>query len=211
MGQAGKLRACDDLKNGLTNRACQIITPIKLVSWGHVSQLCRRYASDGLDWALFKADREADYKQLPLDSDDQAAGIIALRRPTSGKWFGFRSRTLMFGSVAAFLHYNLFSRLITETFSRLFKIPLILFFDDFAALIPRGMAPKGLAVFTRFCGLLGIRMKTVKSEVGPVITCVGIQSTFPNRKAEAPSRFAFHRPGNRYRRPGLHHIWHRTR
>ena len=108
--QADKLRACDDLKHGLTNKACQITTPIKLVSWGHVSQLRRSYASDGRDWALFKADHEAAYKQLPLGPKGQATAIIALRRPTSGKWFGFRSRTLMFGSVAAVLHYNIFTR-----------------------------------------------------------------------------------------------------
>ena len=181
--QADKLRACGDLKHGLANKACQIPTPIKLVSWCHVSQLFRRYASDGRDWALFKADHEAAYKQLPLDAQDQAAAIIALRHPTSGKWFGFRPRTLMFGSVAAVLHYNIFSRLITALFNRLFRIPMICFSGDFAALPPKEIAPKGLAVSTRFFGLLGIRLETAKSEVGTVITFLGPQCTFPNREA----------------------------
>ena len=180
--QAEKLRACGDLKHGLANKACQILTPIKLVSWGHVSQLCRRYASGGRDWALFKADHEAAYKQLPLDAQGQDAAIIALRRPTSGKWFGFRSRTLMFGSLAAVLHYNIFHRLITALFNRLFRTPLIFFFDDFAALPPKEVAPKGLAVFARFCTLLGIRLETSNSEVGPAIAFLGLQGAFPNRE-----------------------------
>ena len=163
--QADKLRACDDLKHGLTTKACRIKTPIKLVSRRHVSQLCRSYASDGRDWALFKADHEAAYKQLPLEIDDQAAAIIAPRHLVSGKWFGFRPRTLMFGSVAAVLHYNIFRRLIAAVFNRLFMIPLVCFFYDFAALLPRLLATNDLAVFTRFCGLLGIRLKTAKSEV----------------------------------------------
>lgn len=179
--QADKLRACDDLKHGLTNKACQIMTPIRLVSWDHVSQLCRKFANDGQDWALFKADHEAAYKQLPLAPADQNTAIIALRDPKTGKWHGFRSRTLMFGSVAAVLHYNIFSRLVTAVFTRLFGIPLICFFDDFAALLPAQLAGKGLAVFTRFCELLGIRLKRAKSEVGPVITFLGLQGTFPSK------------------------------
>ena len=51
--QAGKLRARDDLKHALTNTACQIKTPIWLVSRGHVSQLCFEYATGEQYWALF--------------------------------------------------------------------------------------------------------------------------------------------------------------
>ena len=65
--QADKLRACDDLNHILTNAACRVRPPIKLVSWGHASQLCRTFACDGGEWDLFKADHEAAYKQLPLD------------------------------------------------------------------------------------------------------------------------------------------------
>ena len=123
--QAGKLRACDDLKHGLTNQACRAHTPIKLVSWGHLSQLCRSFAKDGRDWALFKADNEAAYKQLPLGPADQLYDIVDLRHPTSSIWYGFRSRTLVFGSVAAVVHYNVFSRLVTAIFNRTFGAPPI--------------------------------------------------------------------------------------
>ena len=105
--QAGELRVRDDLKHGLTNQACRAHTPITLVSWGHLSQLFRTFTKDDRDWALFKADREAAYEQLPLDPSDQIYAIVALMRPVAGIWHGFRSRTLIFGSMAAVLHYNI--------------------------------------------------------------------------------------------------------
>ena len=182
--QAEKLRACDDLKHGLANQACRVHTPIKLVSWDHLSQLCRTFAKGGRDWALFKADHEAAYNTLPLGPADQLYSIVALRHPTSGIWYGFRSRTLFFGSVAAVIHYNVFPRLITAIFNKTFGIPLICFFDDFAALLPRLLARKGLAVFAGFCESSGIRLKSAKSELGPESTFLGLQGTYPAKMTD---------------------------
>ena len=116
--QAAKLRPCGDLKHILTHSARSAVTPIKLVSWDHLSQICRRIWQKGMDWALFKADHEADYKQIPLSPKDKAYALIAPRSPTDGKWFGFVSRTLTFGAAAAILHYNVFSRMITALVCR---------------------------------------------------------------------------------------------
>ena len=91
-----------------------------------------------------------------------------------------RAAGTAFGSVAAVQHYNVFSRLIAAIFNRLFGIPLV-FFDDFAAPLPRLLATKGLAVFARFCALLGIQFKDSESEVGPEITYLGLLVTFPSR------------------------------
>ena len=180
--QADKLRACDDLRRSLANSACRVRTPIKLVSWGHVSQMCRSYAVDGRHCALFKADREAAYKQLPIDPADQSCAIIALRNPTTGKWHGFRSRTFMFGSVADVLRYNVSSRPITAIFNRMFGIPPICFFGDFADLIHRLLATEGLSVFSRFRPLLGIKLKGAKSEVGPAIAFSVLLGSFPSKE-----------------------------
>ena len=57
-----------------------------------------------------------------------------------------------------------------------------MFFDDFAALLPRLLAPKALAVFTRFCELLGIRLKSAKSELGPAVTFLGLLGTYPDKE-----------------------------
>ena len=96
----------------MTNLPCAVLTPIRLVSWGHLVQLSHLLSKPrNADFGLFKADREAAYKQLPIDPEDQRGAIVAPRRPQSGKWFGFITRALIFGAVAAVLHYNVFSRL----------------------------------------------------------------------------------------------------
>ena len=80
--QTAKMRACGDLKDSLTNAARTILTPIQLVSWDHLSQLCRRFCDSSREWALLKADRDASYKQLPLAHADQARAVISLRHPS---------------------------------------------------------------------------------------------------------------------------------
>lgn len=58
---------------------------------------------------------------------------------------------MMFGAAAAVLRYNLFSRIFEGLIARLFGIPLLCFFDDFGALIPRPLAKRARArSFYRF-------------------------------------------------------------
>ena len=149
--QADKLRACDDLKHSMANLACSVHTPMQLVSWDHLEQLSRTLTSNGGDWYLFKEDREAAYKQLPLDVNDQRHTILALRHPPTGRWFGFVARTLIFGSIDAVLRYNVFSRLIASLDNRCLGLPLVAYFDDFAAIIRACLGEDSLRVFTEFC------------------------------------------------------------
>ena len=179
--QANKLRACDDLKHSMTNLACAARTPIQLVSWGHIDQLANFLASNGGDWVMFKSDHEAAYKQLPIDPADMKNAIVALRGPVSLRWYGFVSRTLVFGSTTDVLHYNALSRIITSLTNRCLGIPLVGYFDDFAALIRKHLGQKALGSFTRFFALLGIQLKPGKSEVGSSITFLGLLGHFPSR------------------------------
>ena len=96
---------------------------MQLVTWGHIAQMSLVLARDGGELRLFKADREAAYKQLPISPDDQWTAIVALCHPTSGKWFGFATRTLVYGSVAAVLHYNILSSIWTALVCQLLGIP----------------------------------------------------------------------------------------
>ena len=178
--QADKLRACDDLCHSMTNLACVVQTPIKLASWDHVAEMCRLVASTACDWHFFKADHEAAYKQLPLNWEHSRLAVIALRSPTDGRWYGFMSRTLMFGAVAAVIHYNVFSRIISELMCRLFGIPMLSYFDDFGGLLPAKLARQGLSTFSRWCEILGISLKLEKSEVGANITFLGLKGSFPS-------------------------------
>ena len=124
---AEKLRACDDLRHSLTNLACRVKAPIHLVSWGHISQISQLVNNGAGDWELFISDHEAACKLPPLNPDDQDASIIAPMSPRDQLWYGGPSRTLVFGSIAAVIHYNVFSRLTTDLVNQLFGTPLVSF------------------------------------------------------------------------------------
>ena len=180
--QADKVRACDDLRHSMTSLSCAVLTPIKLASWGHIVQLSHLLTKPhSADWGLFKADHEAAYKQLPIDPADQRNAIIALRHPRSKKWFGFITRALIFGAVAAVLHYNAFSRAWTALVNRTLGIPLVCFFDDFATMIQLCLGNRALAVFSHFCEKLGFRTKPGKSAVGNRIVFLGLLGAFPTK------------------------------
>ena len=59
-------------------------------------------------WLLFKADHESAYKQLPIRPADMKNASVALRHHSKGSRFVFVTRTLIFGSVAAVIRYNVF-------------------------------------------------------------------------------------------------------
>lgn len=88
---------------------------------------------------------------------------------------------MMFGAIAAVLHYNVFSRLLSELVSKLLGVPLLCFFDDFGAIIPAELVERALATFTSFCSKLGIRLKSSKSEWGQAATFLGLQGSSPCR------------------------------
>ena len=75
--QIDKLRACDDLRHARTNLASVVQTPIKRARWGHVADLTNLVNDGKMDLSLSKADREAAYKQLPLDSPLKACSNCA--------------------------------------------------------------------------------------------------------------------------------------
>ena len=100
--------------------------------------------------------------------------------PHSRKWFGFVSRTQMFGSVAAALRYNAMSGICAEIASRLLGIPLVNYFDDFAALLRAGLADRARLMFSRFRETLGFQLKPRNSLCGGSITFLGFLGTFPS-------------------------------
>lgn len=74
---------------------------------------------------------------------------------------------MVFGAVAAALHYNVFSRTIAVLSNHYIGIPLISFFDDFGARsYSKLLNPLALQTFTSFCTLLGIKLKETKSGYG---------------------------------------------
>ena len=104
---------------------------------------------------MSKEDRKAANKQLPIDPADQNAAIIALRRPTEHRWYGFVTRTLISGSLADVLHYNVLPRLLVVLVNRYLGIPMVGYFDDFAAIIRNVAGKEAMGVFARFFSLVG--------------------------------------------------------
>ena len=156
VAQGDKLRACGDLRHNCVNLHCTVWTPIILPTWDHISQMCIRVRNLRCQWSFFKADHEAAYKQLPLRPEHGNLTLVALRNPTSGKWVAFPPKALLFGAEAAVLHYNCFSRLASVIFNKIFGIPLLAYFDDFGALVPKRLCEKDLHTFEIFCDTLSL-------------------------------------------------------
>ena len=61
-----KLRACGDLKYGLINLRCSVVTPRKPPTWGHLSQMRRMVDNTDFSWAFLEADHTAAYKNIAI-------------------------------------------------------------------------------------------------------------------------------------------------
>ena len=86
----------------------------------------------------------------------------------------------MFGSIADVLRYNISPRIVAELACKFRGLPIVVYFEDFGALIPAPLGPQALATFVRFCALLGINLKVAKSQVGSRITFLGLAGFFPS-------------------------------
>ena len=123
MGQVGKLRARDDPKYGAKNLYCSVWAPTKLPTWGRIAQLAALARPSKCAWSFFKTDHESTYKQLPIAPGDQRASVVALRDPKTGRRMAFTPRALLFGAVAAVLHYNCFSSAVAVLFTKVTGTP----------------------------------------------------------------------------------------
>ena len=177
--QTDKLRACDDLKRSVTNLACTVETHIPLASWGNVAQLSNILASKGGDWVMFEAAHKSAYKQLPIDPADQASAIVALRHPMEGKRYGFVTRTLISGSIASVLHYNVLSRTLTALVNRYLGLPLVGYFDDSAAIISSSIGHPAMNAFARFARAIGFELRDGKSDLEEEVAFLGLSGSFP--------------------------------
>ena len=58
-------------------------------------------------------------------------------------------------------------------------IPLLSYFDDFAAFLRAGLSEKAISVFARFCDILRFQLKAGKSSAGNKKTFLGRPGTSP--------------------------------
>ena len=103
LAQGDKTRFCDNFKRSCTNRCASTDTPIKLPSADTLAEIATRLSRpDGGQVALWKSDHEAAYKQLPVNPLHSEFCWVVAKGP-DGRWYGFRPKTLLFGSSHAVL------------------------------------------------------------------------------------------------------------
>ena len=152
-------RARDDIRHSTTNLARDVKTPIKLPSWRRTSETPRPRANTEYDWAFSKSYYGAAYRQHSLCWEKRSRDSMALHTPSDGRMYGFMSRTVMFGSIAAALRGNVLSRILSEIVGRIFGIHRLRYFDDFRARIPDSIDDLGITFGDRRCEILGIFAK----------------------------------------------------
>ena len=174
--QHGKLRPCDNLRRSHSNAASSVGTPVSLPTVDHLAFLLDAIqGKDGRACAVFKADHANAYRQLPLRPSHARFGLVVARCPSSGEVGVFVPRALLFGSTTAVAHYNALSRAISSIFARVFKIPIVGYFDDFAAPLPATLAQRALGLFRFLNSLLGFDLKPEKCLVGSVVEFLGVE------------------------------------
>ena len=153
--QSDKVRAIDDLKQGLVNEFCVIDSPIVLPSWGHVVEQILPTNGIHRGWDFLKIDHESAYKNLPIRPSDSRFCNIVLWSEVEGCWFAFEPKTQIFGSIASVLHYNVFSRLLASLINRILGILILGYVDDFGSPIPASLGIRALKCLNDFCEILG--------------------------------------------------------
>ena len=126
----GKIRAIDDLKQGLANQFCRIDTPIFLPIWDRGAELFLSILSPRRERACAKGDRASEYKNLPIRPDESDLCPIALESNVGSHRCGFAPKTHVFGSIADSLHYKVLPRVVASVTHRIFALPAIGFYDD---------------------------------------------------------------------------------
>ena len=128
---------------------------------------------------MFKADRKAAYKQLPLAPADQAAAA-ALRRPWANRWYGFATRKLICDPIADVLHYDVLPRILTALVNRYLGVPMAGYFDDFATVAPDALGRAAALAFGRFARAMGLELNYRKVDLGDEAVSMGLMGSFPS-------------------------------
>ena len=129
---------------------------------------------------MFKADRKAAYKQLPLDPTDQVSAIVALSHPAGNRWYGFATRTLIFGSFAAVLRYNVVPQILTAWFNRYLGPRWRDILMTSRPSPPAAMGRTDMSAFSRFPRDLGFELNRTKFELCDEAVFLGLMGAFPS-------------------------------
>ena len=124
--------------------------------------------------AMAKADHADAYKQRPFGKEAGLAAAVTRKNLTDGLLYGFVRRTQHFGSAAAVLHYNCFSRAKAPLARRILKIPCAVYYDGARIVAPRCLFDLALEAFTELNEALWVAPKNRKSEAGAFLEFLGL-------------------------------------
>ena len=161
MRQGGKIRPVDDFSQYLINSTVSSHEKIDLEGIDHIAATARFFmgASDHLgvlhfgredgaetwvhqswpsDWNQTLRGRCLDlkhaYKQLVRHPSNNWVSVIAAVNPEDAKVYFFEAVALPFGSVSSVLAFNRVARALRMILSRIFRLVVTNFFDDFCQL-----------------------------------------------------------------------------
>ena len=140
------------------------------------------------DWTLEQwrslrgrvADLKSAYKQLASHPAHRAASVVAVQRPGGGVAF-FKAYSLMFGTTAAVYAFLRFSRAISFLATKLLRIPVTEFFDDFTQVESQRLCSSSLEALEGLLTLLGWRISTSQDKHKPFEQCfvsLGVEVDF---------------------------------
>ena len=183
--QGSKTRSCDNLRRSLTNKAADVGSKIRLPGPDDLARIVEDIQKGGVHSQLgfLKGDHESAYKQLPLRPSHSLLSLVSLESPVDSQVWCFRPRTLVFGSSAAVLAYNVFAKAVAAIVTRLYGCPFINFFDDYASAGPLSLVGLMVSLFIEFCDLVGIKCKISKCSFGPEIDFLGLHMSLPGGMA----------------------------
>ncbi len=171
--QGEKVRPIDNFSEHLVNQAFGASEKISMLGVDHVVSWSKAWVlghrtpgkfqvtdNTGVCWECYRnvgwrhgdgrlvgrvADLANAYKQLPVHPADASVSVIAVQEPKSNKVHLYRALALMFGETGA-VYAFLISQALAAVASKLFKLIVVEFFDDFSQLEP--LQSQGSALIT---------------------------------------------------------------
>jgi hypothetical protein len=178
-----KHRPIDNCKRSWLNRATAVRTPAQLVKIDDLTAgiAYLKETSDKLNKPvqikLAKGDHKTAYKQIAIRESQKPYLYIVCRNPVDGKMYAFKPVALVFGSTAAVINYNMCSLAVTRILRKLFKLPVLSYFDDFVIPTVENKTDSEDSVLDIFNGvndLIGFVVHKGKEEYGTIVAFLGI-------------------------------------
>ena len=175
-----KWRLIVNCRSGRTNDLCQVMSPVHLDGPGQVHAMAGALWEESQKhhpdrkWVWLTRDLSDAYKKMHMKkSHRRYAAFLAIR---GTRMLVFFARTLFFGSEAAVLKFNIFSRLLVSIQRRALGLCVLAYFDDFLMLVPASIALKVRGLLTDIFGrIFRVVFQMSKDKWGPSVDWCGFR------------------------------------